>query len=79
MITKKFWNSLSPAKRKGIVDVVFFNMSEDFRKELSKEFHHNFDYKSKGEELDGEWYKILFSRCTLQKDGIIKITLNYAI
>lgn len=79
MITKKLWNSLSPSKRKGIVDRAFFNMSEGFKKELSNEFHHNFDYKSKGSELDGHWYKLLFSMCTLQKDRVIKITINYVI
>ena len=79
MITKKLWNSLSPSKRKGIVDIAFFNMGEEFKREMSKEFYHNFDYVSKGSELDGHWYKLLFSMCTLQKDRIIKITINYVI
>jgi len=78
MITKKFWNSLSPIHRKHIVDLAMPNMGEDFKRELSNEFHHNFDYKSKGSELDGHWYQSLFSRCTL-KDKIVKITINYVI
>ena len=78
MITKKLWNSLRPNQRKHIVDLALPNMSEDFRIALSNEFHHNFDYESKGGELSGHWYKLLFSRCTL-KDKVIKITINYAI
>lgn len=79
MITKKTWNSLSEGRRKRIVDFAFYNMGEEFRNEISKEFHHNFNYKSKGSELDGHWYQLLFSRCTLLKDGRIKATLNFIV
>jgi hypothetical protein len=54
-------------------------MSEEFRKEASKEFHHNFNYESKGSELSGHWYQLLFSRCTLLKDGKVKATLNFIV
>ena len=79
MITKKIWNSLSECRRRSIAEFVFYNMSEEFRKEASKEFHHNFNYESKGSELSGHWYQLLFSRCTLLKDGKVKATLNFIV
>lgn len=43
MISRKDWNALKPIARKRAVEVVFFNMPEDFQNKMAEEWHHNND------------------------------------
>ena len=75
MITLKEWNSLPQNKREKIASIVFNNMPEDMKRDLSKEFHHNFDWNNSDNYGDGYHYKIMLSCCYKQKDGSIKVTV----
>lgn len=71
MLPLKIYNSLPYNIRRQIVDIVFNNMTSDFKDGMCKEFHHNFNYQG------GHWYKTLLSCCTYNKNtSVINVTIN---
>ena len=44
MIPLKMWNSLPQYKREKIIRLTYVGITEDYLKELSQEYHHNFNY-----------------------------------
>ena len=76
MISIKCWNSLTPFRRRKIVDTVFYNFSNEFKNDVSKPFHHTFSWKGEaGNYQTGDWCKTVLSHCTQQKDGTIKVSI----
>lgn len=76
MITLKYWNSLPNDKRRRIVDIIYGHLSVETRQMLAAPFHHNLDWPGDTYTLDGQWYRVILSRCSLQKDGRIRVTLT---
>lgn len=77
MITIKQWNELSSKLRKRIVKIIFYSFSSEFQDDLSKEYHHNFDWKGdKNSSIDGQWMKILLKHLSKDKYGGIKVTIT---
>ena len=66
MITLKYWNSLSNACRKTIVNIISNN--SDIDDEIIFPYHHSFDYDSTGKRL-----KCYLSRIFLTKDNKLKV------
>lgn len=65
MITLKAWNTeLSESDRSRVANMLFWNMSDDFIKQMSQEFHHNFKYP------DGHWFKFMLSHLYKTKTGL---------
>lgn len=58
MITRKDWNSLSARTRREAAKVIFHHMSDEFKEEMSQEWHHNND----------TWHDILFKSLSWTKD-----------
>ncbi len=76
-MTIKDWNNLPGGKRRQIVNIFYWNMSDEFRSDIAKEFHHNFNWKGeKGTYQDGNWYEIMLRHCKIDKNGRIKITIT---
>ena len=76
-MTLKEWNSLPHNKRRQIVNTYYHNMSEDFRADMAKEFHHNFDWDGEPDNHQtGGWYKWMLKSCKFDKNGRIKITIT---
>ena len=75
-MTLKEWNSLSHNKRRQIVNTYYHNMSEDFRADMAREFHHNFNWDGEnGNHQTGDWYKLMLSACKLDKNGRVRLTV----
>lgn len=73
MIPLKMWNSLPQYKREKIIRLTYVGITEDYLKELSQEYHHNFNYDDKGKIL-----KNILQCCYNVKLGGIKvITTHY--
>lgn len=71
MILLKMYNNLPLQIRKQIVRVVYGHMGEEFQKEMTAPFHHNFDYKG------GKWYQLMFAHCTYNdKTKSINVTVR---
>ena len=66
MITLKYWNSLSNACRKTIVNIISNN--SDIDDEIIFPYHHSFDYDSTGKRL-----KCYLSRIFLTKDNKLRV------
>lgn len=67
MITKKRWNELSEEKRNQIVDLVFHDIAEEFRREYACEWHHNID----------EERRELFNSIFENENGLyVKVSIN---
>lgn len=66
MITLKYWNSLSNACRKTIVNIISNN--SDIDDEIIFPYHHSFDYDSTGKRL-----KCYLSRIFLTKGKKLKV------
>jgi len=75
-MTLKDWNNLSIWKRRSIVNVFFWNMSEEFKRDIAQEFHHNFNWPGEeGTNQEGRWYEIMLKNCKMDKNGRVKITI----
>lgn len=73
MIPLKMWNSLPQYKREKIIRLTYVGITEDYLKELSQEYHHNFNYDSKGAVL-----KSILQCCySIKLGGIKVITTHY--
>lgn len=75
-MTIKEWNNLEPRKRRQIVNTFFWNMSSEFRADMAKEFHHNFNWKGEPNNYqEGMWYKMLLQHLKLTPRGLVKLTI----
>lgn len=67
-MTLKDWNALSDSKRLRIAKIIFNHMSEDFIRDIAKEFHHNLNWQGvDGTYQEGCWYKIIMKVCKKQR------------
>ena len=77
MIAIREWNKLDQAIRSRISHTIFWNMSGDFINDLSKEFHHNFDWPGEeGSYASGTWYKLMLGCIYKTKDGGVKLIIK---
>ena len=67
MITLKKWNSFTDETRKKVLDLIWGG-SGYYSLDLTKEYHHSFDYDSTGKQL-----KKTLESCYLQKDGSLRV------
>jgi len=77
MLSIKQWNKLTYGKRWEIVGAFFHYMSKEFRRDMIKPFHHNFDWEGEPNNYqEGAWYKLMLSSLYKQKDGKIKVVIK---
>lgn len=75
-MTLKDWNNLPQRKREQIVNVFYWQMSNGFKSDIAKEFHHNFNWEGiDGTYREGKWYEFMLKHCKIDKNGRIKIII----
>ena len=74
MIPLKMWNSLPQYKREKIIRLTYVGITEDYLKELSREYHHNFNYDDNVKIL-----KNILQCCYAIKVGGIKVTTTHYV
>lgn len=76
-MTLKDWNNLPQRKREQIVNVFYWQMSNIFKSDIAKEFHHSFNWKSdEGVHHEGKLYEAMLNCCKIDRSGKIKIIIT---
>lgn len=76
-MTIKEWNNLEPRKRRQLINMFFWNMSPEFKKDMAEEYHHNFNWQGEANNhQEGRWYKLFLSHLKLTPEGSVKMTVK---